>query len=219
MDGDLRRIREQARYWGLSEPKTVIKFGDRAAEFVKKRLKDPFIVHTAFAQAPGRSAKGRIYGFVKTADGKDLGTLLVREGLARARGLGRKNPEGVSRREIVARLQDLELTAAIRRVGIWAATEPELIPGFRREEREDVDDLRQALYPAATPERLLDPNQAEEKELRKIPGIGPVFARRIIENRPYINAEDLSRVQGIGKKRQELLLEYLQPVDNWQKDE
>lgn len=35
MEGDLRRMREQARYWGLPEAETVIEFGEQAAGFVQ----------------------------------------------------------------------------------------------------------------------------------------------------------------------------------------
>jgi competence protein ComEA len=55
-------------------------------------------------------------------------------------------------------------------------------------------------------------NVAGETELKTLPGIGPVLARRIIAHRmrdgPYHRLEDLLRVEGIGPK----LLERLRPL-------
>ncbi len=45
---------------------------------------------------------------------------------------------------------------------------------------------------------VLDPNTADEEQLRQLPGVGPQLASRIVEGRPYQNADDLSRVPGVG---------------------
>ncbi|NOZ64230.1 MAG: hypothetical protein GXO71_04755 [Caldiserica bacterium] len=97
---DTRRVKEQARYFGLADPARVTYFGHKAKAFVADKLARPFTVYTAFANAMGRSAKKRIYAFIITAEGDDLASLLVREGLARTRGIGRKTPEGIPREEM-----------------------------------------------------------------------------------------------------------------------
>jgi len=55
-------------------------------------------------------------------------------------------------------------------------------------------------------------NQADEELLTTIPGIGPAFARRIIEFRAYgrINdIEELDAVRGIGPAKLEILKTHL----------
>ena len=51
---------------------------------------------------------------------------------------------------------------------------------------------------------IVDVNTASEKELVKLPGIGPVLAERIISYRKNVahfsKADDLNKVKGIGNK-------------------
>ena len=72
--------------FGLSGPTRTIHFGNEAKTFTEHVLLKPFTVHTAFASALGRSTKGRVYGFIITADGNDLASLLIKNGLARTHG-------------------------------------------------------------------------------------------------------------------------------------
>ena len=83
---DARRVREQTRYFGLPDALRTVHFGLEAKAFVENTLSKPFTVHTSFASALGGSAKGRVYGFIVTAEGDDLGSLLVKNGLARTYG-------------------------------------------------------------------------------------------------------------------------------------
>jgi DNA uptake protein ComE-like DNA-binding protein len=61
-----------------------------------------------------------------------------------------------------------------------------------------------------TPLGKIDINTATEKELRMIPGIGPVMAARIIAARPFRSADDLKKVNGIGDKKYAQIRPYFQ---------
>ena len=56
----------------------------------------------------------------------------------------------------------------------------------------------------------IDINTATEKELKMIPGIGPVMAARIIAARPFRSADDLKKVNGIGGKNYAKIRPYFQ---------
>ena len=209
---DAQRVREQARYFGLSPATRTIHFGNEAKTFVERILAKPFTVHTAFASTPGRSAKGRVYGFIITADGDDLASLLVKNGLARAYGIGRKTPNGISRDEMIERLRDLETSAMLKRIGIWSESDPERIAEFRAEQRsedQELKDIQSQVKTAGFSNGLLDLNTASKEKLMFIKGIGPVLAERIIAGRPYKTVADLLKVKGIGSKKLEKIRPYV----------
>lgn len=206
---DARRLRAQRRYFGISgfggSPQASIEaakgFGAEAAEEVARALAEPFSVHTAYSDARGDGRYKRFYGFVTTSKGEDLATRLVGLGLARAFGVYRETPAGVSSKEFRSSLEDLELKAAKKGVGAWAATDWEQLPEERREERSENQDIELAKAPRGLPEGVkINPNTAARDELIKLPGVGEVTANRIIESRPYAKLEDLSEVNGIGKQ-------------------
>lgn len=195
---DQRRVRDQSSYFGIDDHQVTLASGRQAAQEVKKLLAKPFTVHTAFATAPGRSAKPRTYGFITLSDGRDLGAVLVGEGLARSYGVRRNTPDGLKTDAAEARMDDLELGAAIARRGIWAKTDPQRLVALREERRAEERELQQAFGTAAG--QPLDPNTATVDEIMLLPGVGEVLAERIVEGRPYKSIEDLRRVPGIGEK-------------------
>ena len=208
--GDAQRVREQTRYFGLSDAKRTIHFGNEAKTFVDHVLVKPFTVHTAFASALGRSSKGRVYGFITTADGNDLASLLVKNGFARTYGMGRETFDGVSRDEMVKRLRDFEVSAMLKRVGVWSESDPDRIVEFRskqRSEDRELQEVRDQATKAKSPQGLVNLNTASKEELQSIKGIGPVLAERIIAGRPYRTVDDLLKVKGIGPK----ILETIRP--------
>jgi competence ComEA-like helix-hairpin-helix protein len=209
---DAQRVREQARHFGLTPAARAIHFGNEATTFVERILAKPFTVHTAFASALGRSAKGRVYGFIITADGDDLAGLLVKNGLARTYGLGRKTPNGIPRNEMIERLRDLETSAMLKRIGIWLESDPDRIAELRakqRSEESELQEIKNQVTKAKSPQGSLDLNTATERELQSIRGIGPVLAERIIAGRPYRTVDDLLKVKGIGPKRLEKIRPYV----------
>lgn len=204
---DQRRVRDQSSYFGVGDHRITMEYGKKATERTQELLSEPFTVHTAFARAPGRSAKPRIYGFVTLADGRDLGELLVSEGLARSYGVRRSTPDGRSSGEAKLMLDDMELGAAMERRGIWGHSQPERLVAMRAARRAESRQLEQEF--GLEPGKLLDPNVASVDELMLVPGIGSVLAERIVEGRPYSDLEDLRRVPGIGSKTMVRLKERL----------
>ena len=63
------------------------------------------------------------------------------------------------------------------------------------------------------PPKPLDLNKADVEELQKVPGIGPVTAKAIINFReksgPFRRLEDLLAIRGITKRKLEKLRPYL----------
>ncbi len=45
---------------------------------------------------------------------------------------------------------------------------------------------------------VLNPNTANEEQLRQLPGVGPQLAGRIVEGRPYESVDDLRQIAGLG---------------------
>lgn len=212
---DARRIRAQTRYFGLPDHSHTIRYGKEAREFMEEQLAKPFSVHTSFATAPGRSRTRRIYVFVTTSQGKDLGGLLVKNGLARAYGIGRSTPSGTARDEHAAMLSDLEMSAAMRRTGIWAASEPDRIVSLRAEERREEAELEKisdALHGPVSADEPLDVNTADIVDLARLPGIGGATAQKIIEKRPFHHVDDLLGVSGIGTQTLEKIRPFVRVV-------
>jgi hypothetical protein len=61
----------------------------------------------------------------------------------------------------------------------------------------------------STPTHPIDLNTASLDDLDRLPGIGPVLARRIFEGKPYATVDDLRRVKDIGAKRLEQIRPYV----------
>ena len=208
---DAARVREQARYFGLPDATRVVHFGKEAGKFVSQVLAKPFTLHTAFATSPGRSTERRVYGFITTADGGDLATLLVQNGYARTYGIGRETPQGVSRDEMIGRLRDLEVAAMMKHAGIWAESDPDRIAELRtsqRHETQELEDLQKRTTAAETPAGPIDLNAATLEQLQSVKGIGPTLAARIVAARPFKSVDELMKVKGVGDKRLEQFRPY-----------
>lgn len=210
-DADAKRVREQARYFGITEAKKIFEFGHAAKRFTDEALCKPFTVYTAFASALGRSPGGRVYAFVVTHEGKDLAHLLVENGLARTYGSKREGPNHESWQDIQKELQALEAKAMRAQTGTWAATDPKQIDRLREEQREEDQEIKELLHASSRKHAepgSVDLNTATASELQSVSGIGPTLATKIIAGRPYKNVDDLLRISGVGPK----LLERIRPA-------
>lgn len=207
---DARRIREQSRYFGVEDVKSSVEYGKKAAEFTAAQLQKPFTVYTAYAEARGRSGKPRYYAMIKTADGHDLSQILIENGLARTFGVGRERPDGTRRDDWESNLKDLELSAAIRRIGIWKHSNPDQIVTMRQTERAEaaglaaIDDAL-AIRPPETP---VDVNRASLEELVRT-GLRESLAEQVIRKRPFTNIAELENIKGIGPVTMTKILPFL----------
>ena len=203
-DSDARRLLQQQRYFGIHElgRDFAIARGRAATIFSAAALEKPFTVHTTFADARGDARFKRVYAFVTTANGEDLGTLLIKAGLARAFGVYRSTPDGVSHEELRQRMSDLELQALRRGVGIWEKTNWDKLPEERSQLRKELADLDEAKgnIPSTKNSGKIDLNKASLAELMSIKGVGEITATKIIAARPFKEIDDLRKVQGIGEK-------------------
>jgi endonuclease YncB( thermonuclease family) len=116
-DGFGERVREQAEYFGVTVP-TVVKIGEEAKAFVRQQLSQPFSVTTRWQGAQGRSKLPRFYALI-TANGQDLGGLLVSQGLARVFGVRATLPDGTLAETVRVGLLALEDSARHERLGAW----------------------------------------------------------------------------------------------------
>jgi competence protein ComEA len=200
------RLIEQAGYFGVSVPQ-VIEIGLDAKKFVDARLSEPFSVVTRFAGGLGRSKVQRIYGFVRTKD-QDLGEQLIANGLARIHGTTAAPPGAASSASEREKLEELEREAKQRKVGGWGmASQPPKTTSITPRPFDNESHSHAKEAPALG---HIDVNTATEKELRSVPGIGPVMAARIIGARPFRSADDLKKVSGIGDKKYAQLRPYFQ---------
>ena len=118
---DLRypeRTREQSEYFGVTLDETV-RAGAKATATVRAMLQEPFVVHTRWATAGGRTREPRYYALVEVGD-KSLVEMLVSQGLARTKGVFVKLPTGEKAAVHVKTLESLEREARQKRFGIWA---------------------------------------------------------------------------------------------------
>ncbi len=199
---DRDRIREQQDHFGFEDPRAVVRFGERATEYTKQALSRPFTIYTSYAKALGRSTGGRVYAFVETSHGRDLAHLLVERGLARIHGKTRPSPGGLDSDLVLEELQDLRMAAALKQVGLWAETDPDILADRRKERRQkkrDDKEFGKQFAPSTTQPMCL--NSASKKQLESIPGIGPVTAAKIIAGRPYQSIADLLDIAGVGPGR------------------
>ena len=123
------RTREQSIYFGITLDETM-KAGEKAKQRTKELLQKPFVIWTRWSTAGGRGRESRYYVIVEV-DGKNLGEILVSEGLARAKGRAPNLPNEEKGKAYMERLDDLENAAHEKRLGAWTTStsqKPEVSP-------------------------------------------------------------------------------------------
>jgi competence protein ComEA len=200
-DSDKRRIREQGNYYGIDDLRLIVDAGRAAKIFVQEKLKQPFTVHTSFSKALGRSAKPRFSAYIHTADNQSLDELLVAKGLARPTSIQRSTPDGKSAKERNAELEDCEIVAAIKRVGLWQHCDPDKLLKLRETDREEARRLAavDAVFEVPPPDEPVDVNTATLEQLEST-GLRSDLADLVIQMRPFQSIDQLIDVKGIGPK-------------------
>jgi endonuclease YncB( thermonuclease family) len=119
-----RRVADQARDLGGISSEEAVAVGKAAKKFTKEQLSGKtFTVYTYWEEV---YEGDRFYGFVEFADGSDLGTRLVEEGLARihTKGPGTKEkpvptPDGSTFFQTRDKLESLERQSQRAKRGVW----------------------------------------------------------------------------------------------------
>lgn len=112
------RNREQAEHFGITIDDTF-KAGERARDFTRDVLREPFVVRTRWASTAGRP---RYYAFVEVGT-NSLAAMLVAQGWARTKGVTAALP-GQKSKDFSERLAALEAEARHKRLGVWAMAAP-----------------------------------------------------------------------------------------------
>jgi endonuclease YncB( thermonuclease family) len=134
-----QRIRDQMRDFGLSSEAAVIKAGELATDYVRKRLSGSFTVLTKWEDARGRSRQKRNYAVIFVGS-KNLIEELMQVGLARAFGMPADFPNESRSKAFRDSLRRLEATAIRQKIGAFAGTSRVLAAGeVAVPEREYVD--------------------------------------------------------------------------------
>ncbi len=134
----------RGKYFGLKASEgTPLRAAYLAKNFTRDKLREPFTVYTRWQLVDPDGDNPAVRAFVETADGGDLATLLVSEGLAIIRHgdtAVSDHPNGRGSGEISADLRKAEAEARAHKRGAWgllAASEsdqqPEILMATDRE--------------------------------------------------------------------------------------
>lgn len=215
------RLRDQRRYFGIYEVgksdeesmKIALDVAHEAKNFTAKCLMKPFTLNTRFTDGRGSPEFPRFYGFITLQDGRDLGTVLVQEGLARAVGTISTMPDGRSMAESREMLRDFEIQALKKGRGIWAKTNWDKLPAERQILRKEKAEAKIAKkLNAPPPDFKINPNKATKSQLIALDGIGEILAERIISEREkasFKNIEDLGKAVNLKKSVMEMIKPHL----------
>jgi endonuclease YncB( thermonuclease family) len=112
------RTHDQSLHFGITLDETM-KAGEKAKQRTRELLEKPFVIWTRWATAGGRGRESRYYVIVEV-DGKNLGEILVSEGLSRTKGVAPNLPNEEKGKAYMERLDNLEDAAREKHLGAWA---------------------------------------------------------------------------------------------------
>ncbi len=191
------RVKEQAAYFGCAADE-IPGIGRAASKHAERFLRGRFTVHTRFADGGGK--KKRYLGIVER-DGELLSQELVREGLARIHGYRPESawPGGMSAERMLRELGRLETGAKSGAAGAWGERGATASASGNLDDRAEpaAEDGYPALPPLPGGEKI-PLNHASSAELQQVPGIGAVYAGRIMAGRPWEALDELTRLKGVG---------------------
>lgn len=195
------RLKEQGLYFGVHQKdgienkfKETLKLGEKATRFVKDKLQKPFTVKTKYVNAMGKQY--RVYGYIITSDGEDLGELLVRKGLARIYGRVDPLPEEEIPYEYRNKLEISEILA-IRdsKAHAWKKTNWDAFKTERAEYRKLISKLNI---------NSMEDNEFNAELIAYRTDVSKTIAKAVLaelKNGPYKDGKDLDkRVKGVGAK-------------------
>jgi endonuclease YncB( thermonuclease family) len=133
----------QARYFGVKgSGSTALRAAYLARNFTRDKLRNPFTVYTCWQAVDPLGDNPAIRAFVETADGKDLSTLLVKEGLAIIRHgdtAVSDHPNGRRSSKISSDLKQAEVEARAQKRGAWGLVKSSEQDDSQPEELEATD--------------------------------------------------------------------------------
>ncbi|MBK1856032.1 thermonuclease family protein [Verrucomicrobiaceae bacterium 5K15] len=204
------RLTDQGLYFGMhgiddgrNKFAKRIKLGKDATAFTKRSLQRPFTVITQNAPAMGQRP-GRVYAYIITHGGGDLGKLLVRNGLARVYGKVDARSDDEAPYQYLEELKMEEMHAINQKKGGWRETDWKVFIAERSQYSKHVgklfiNRLKNNAFNAAIIAQRAEVNLKIAQAL--LDGL---------KDGPYKNEKDLEkRVKGVGPKTAEKLGEIL----------
>lgn len=200
------RLKEQGLYFGIQGKddkfKTTLKLGKDATSFVEKALRKPFTIETKHVNGMGKQP--RVYAYITSSDGKDLGELLVNAGLARIYGRADDLPGAQMPYEYRNKLEVKEILAIRERVGAWKWTEWKMFEEERNEYRKLISKLKI---------NVMENNPTNIDLIAFRSGVSKKISEAVLkelENGIYKDMDDLDkRVSGVGAKTADKLKKVL----------
>ncbi|MTI87455.1 MAG: hypothetical protein FH748_05750 [Balneolaceae bacterium] len=172
-----------------------------AAEYVRNVLEGRKVRISGINDEMPGSYYNSFYGYIHFDDNgtvRSLNKLLLEQGYARYSGFGRQQPDSIRT------FKAYESNAKLKKAGFWKFPPKIGLRVLRTKELEGGGAVN-LVFP-------ININTADAATLQLLPGIGPAYAKRIIEyrteNGSFKTVQEITNVKGIGPKT----LQKLRPI-------